>query len=149
MLGEIHCIPAHFLIFINKIETYQILLSVSLSHLLKYIEIREKNITFCTAHHNETLNKLYGRTWLRDLKARYSVNVVDMSNGKYLVQQLKTRSMVYGEAKAKTWPLKYQWKNGIIFDKMDSMSNKGQSPIHKAENLFDFGCPLFVARENL
>ena len=54
------------------------------------------------------------------------------------------------ERQARTWPREYQWKTGIIFNKMAS-NRKGQSMIHKSENLLDiiyynFDCPLFVAR---
>ena len=60
------------------------------------------------------------------------------------------QELVHESDKVKTWPREYQWKTGIIFNKMNS-NKKGQSLIHKAENLLDiicdnFDCPIFVAR---
>ena len=59
------------------------------------------------------------------------------------------QELVHGETKARTWPQEYQWKTGIIFDKMNR-NNKRQSLIRKTENLLDiiynFDCPLFVSR---
>ena len=47
------------------------------------------------------------------------------------------QELVSGETKAtRTWPREYQWKNGIIFDKMNTKQYK-QSLIHKAENLLE------------
>ena len=62
------------------------------------------------------------------------------------------QELVYREtiAMQELWPREYQWETGIIFDEwtLNSINKKGQSLIHKAENLLDiicdnFDCPLF------
>ena len=60
------------------------------------------------------------------------------------------QELVYGETKARTRSREYQWKIGNIFNKANS-NNKGQSLMHKTENLLDiiydnFDFPLFVSR---